>query len=227
MSDKTTTSQRPTTRAERRQAMVKDKRQERMRQYQRNKREMQIIKYTSIVLALVVVGAIAFAGFNYLKDRDLNQEPAGVVKYDYASNHIEGEIDYSAQEGYKGEIPPAGGAHNSTAQQCAVYDQPIRVESALHSLEHGAAWITYQPSLPQDQIDKLKDIADGDAYILMSPLEGQPSPIVLTAWNTQLQLQSFDDTTVQRFLRSYKNKQGVTPEFGAACSGTTMTEPTT
>jgi hypothetical protein len=228
MTEKTTSSQRPTTRAERRQAMVKDKRQERMKQYQRNRREMQIIKLTSVVLALVVVGAIAFAGFNYLQDRDLNQEPAGVVKYTYeAANHIEGDIDYSTQPEYQGELPPAGGAHNNTAQQCDVYDAPIRPENAIHSLEHGAVWITYQPSLPQDQIDNLRGVADGDNYIMMSPDEGLPAPIVLTAWNHQLSLQSYDSDLVQRFLRSYKNKRGVTPEFGASCAGTNMTVPTT
>ena len=225
MTDKTKSPSRPTSRAERRQAMVKDKRQTRMKQYQRNRREMQIIKVTSIALALIVVGAIVFAGFTYLRDRDLNQEPDGVVKYEYSSNHVEETVDYASQPNYGGDIPPAGGAHSSTPQQCDVYDQPVRPENALHSLEHGAVWVTYQPSLPQDQVDELRDLADGDAYLLMSPLESQPAPIVLTAWNTQLQLQSFDETQVQRFLRSYKNKQGFTPEFGASCAGTTMTAP--
>src|SRR5688572_19343435 len=131
MTEKSTTSQRPTTRAERRQALVKDKRQARMKQYQRNKREMQIIKYTSIALALVVVGAIGFAGVNYLRDRDLNQEPMGVVKYQYSNSeeHIEGNLDYSTQPNYQGEVPPAGGPHNNSPQQCDVYDAPIRTEN--------------------------------------------------------------------------------------------------
>src|SRR5215210_4828517 len=172
MTDKSTSQQRPTTRAERRQAMIKDKRQERMKLYQRNRREMLIIKYTSIALAVIVVVALVFAGFVYLRDRDLNQEPDGVVTFDYAdANHIDGPIDYSAQPDYQGEIPPAGGAHNPVPQQCDVYDAPIRPENAVHSLEHGAVWITYQPTLPQDQIDRLRDIAEGDEYMLMSPLD--------------------------------------------------------
>ena len=227
MTDKSTTPQRPTSRAERRQAMVKDKRQVRMKQYQRNRREMQIIKYTSIALAVIVVGALAFAGFVYLRDRDLNQAPAGVVEYSYEDGtHIEGDIDYSTQPDYQGEIPPAGGAHNNSPQQCDVYDAPIRTENAIHSLEHGAVWITYQPTLPQDQIDQLRDIAEGDNYMLMSPIEGQPAPIILTAWGRQLQMQAFDNDTVQRFIRSYQTEDGVTPELGASCAGVNTTLPT-
>jgi hypothetical protein len=213
-------------RAARRQAMVKERRNERMQRYQKNKRELLIIKIVSIALGVLVLGGIGFGIANWARDRDLNQEPEGVAVYSYSGgNHIEGDIDYSAQPDYQSEIPPAGGAHNNTPQQCDVYDQPIRPESAIHSLEHGAVWITYQPNLPTDQIDALKDKAEGDSHMLMSPLENQPTPIVLTAWNHQLQLQSYDEDLVERFIRSYKNQRGVTPEFGASCSGTTATAP--
>jgi hypothetical protein len=204
--------------------MVKDRRKNRMDRYQKNKREMLIIKSVSVALGVIILVGIGFAGFNYVRDQNLNQEPEGVSVFTYAQgNHIEGNIDYSAQPDYKSEVPPAGGAHNSTAQQCDVYTQPIRQESAIHSLEHGAVWITYQPTLPADQVDQLEGLAEGDDYMLLSPYDGLPAPIVLTAWNHQLQLQAFDKDTVERFIRSYKNKRGITPEFGASCAGTNMT----
>jgi hypothetical protein len=222
MSEKTTTG--PQSRAERRQAMVKERRNVHQQRYNRNKREMLIIKSISIALGLVILGALAFTAVNYIRDKDLNRAPDGVKVFSYAgANHIDGNIDYSTQPDYKGEIPPAGGAHNNTAQQCDVYSQPIRQENAIHSLEHGAVWITYQPDLPSDQVEKLKEIVGSDPYLMLSPYPGLPTPIVLTAWNHQLQMQSFDKDTVERFIRSYKNKRGVTPEFGASCSGTSMT----
>jgi hypothetical protein len=222
MTEKTTTG--PQSRAERRQAMVKERRNVHRQRYDRNRREMMVIKGVSIALGLVILGALAFTAINYVRDQDLNRAPDGVKVFNYASaNHIEGNIDYSTQPDYKGELPPAGGAHNSTAQQCEVYSQPIRQENAIHSLEHGAVWITYQPDLPADQVDKLKGIVGSDPYLMMSPYDGLPAPIVLTAWNHQLQLQEFDKDSVDRFIRSYKNKRGVTPEFGASCAGTTMT----
>ena len=217
----------PQSRASRRQAMVKERRNDRMRAYKRNRRELLIIKSVAGAIAVIVIAAIVFVSINALQDRNLNQAPAGVVNYTYTSNeHVDGDIDYSSQAEYKGEIPPAGGPHNTVPQTCAVYAAPIRTENAVHSLEHGAVWITYQPDLPADQVEKLKKLADGDDHMLMSPYPGLPAPIVLTAWNHQVQLQAFDETTVKRFMRAYKFKKGVTPEYPASCAGTDALAPT-
>ena len=35
---------------------------------------------------------------------------------------------------------------------CGIYDKPVPSERAVHNLEHGAIWITYQPSLPQSEM---------------------------------------------------------------------------
>ena len=91
------------TRAARRQAMVKERRNVHRQRYDRNKREMMIIKGISIALALIVLGALGFAAFNWAQDRNLNRAPEGVKTFQYAQgNHIEGNIDYSAQAGYQG-----------------------------------------------------------------------------------------------------------------------------
>lgn len=218
-------SEAPQSRQQRRQELVKNSKQASKKQYDKNKREMMIIKIVSGVLLGALLIGMGYWIVSYLQDRDLNQTPDNVKEFSYVNNqHIEGDIDYSTLSDYQGEIPPAGGAHNSTPQQCDVYTAEIRTENALHSLEHGAVWITYQPDLPADQVAKLAALAEGDNYMLMSPYEGLPAPIVLTAWNHQLQLQSFDKTQVERFIRSYKNKPGVTPEYGASCAGVTTTK---
>jgi len=212
-------------RADRRQDVVKNSRQARKKQYEKNRREMLIIKIASGILVAGLLLAIGYGTVNFIRDRELNRPPEGVKSYTYVNNnHLEGDIDYSAQADYQGEIPPSGGAHNTTPQQCQVYTAQIRTENALHSLEHGAVWITYQPSLPAADIAKIAAIADGDNYILVSPYDGLPAPIVLSAWGKQLQMQSFDKDTIERFLRAYKNTPSNTPEFGASCAGTTATK---
>src|SRR5512135_382780 len=66
----------------------------------------------------------------------------GVVTYDnLPRDHSEAPQQYP-------QTPPVGGVHSSVWQNCGIYDQPIRNENAVHSLEHGAVWITYQPDLP-------------------------------------------------------------------------------
>jgi Protein of unknown function (DUF3105) len=116
------------------------------------------------------------------------------------------------------QTPPVGGEHNPVWQNCGFYDEPVANENAVHSLEHGAVWITYSPDLPQDQVDVLRDLAHSQTYVLVSPYPDLPSNVVASAWGKQLSLQSADDPDLERFVRAYR--QGPqTPEPGAVCTG--------
>lgn len=115
-------------------------------------------------------------------------------------------------------LPPAGGIHANQWQQCGIYDIPIESKYAVHSLEHGAVWITYQPELSADAVIRLKTEARRDSFVLMSPFPGQRSPIVLSAWGYQLELESASDKRIRTFIERYT--QGPqTPEPGASCGG--------
>jgi uncharacterized protein DUF3105 len=100
--------------------------------------------------------------------------PAGVENIDVgpAGYHIIGNWDYDKSLG----TPPAGGPHNDVWQNCGFYDEPVRDENAVHSLEHGAVWITYLPDLPQDEIEVLRDLAESNGFVLVSPYPDQVSP---------------------------------------------------
>ena len=173
--------------------------------------------------AYIIVGLIAavfIAGFVALVVVDARQKagsvpPSGVETYDVgpAGEHTEGAVDYA-------QSPPVGGEHNPIWQNCGFYEEPVRNENAVHSLEHGAVWITYLPDLPQDEIERVRDLAQSDSYVLASPYQDQASPIVATAWGKQLTLESAEDPGLERFIGAYS--QGPqTPEKGATCSGGT------
>jgi hypothetical protein len=139
--------------------------------------------------------------------------PEGVKTYNVGPSavHTEGEVDYE-------QSPPAGGEHNPVWQNCGYYAEPVRDENAVHSLEHGAVWITYSPDLSEDEVERLRDIAESQTYILVSPYEGLPSPVVASAWSKQLSLESAEDPDLERFIGAYR--QGPqTPEPGAVCTG--------
>ena len=89
----------------------------------------------------------------------------------------------------------------------------------MHSLEHGAVWLTYSPDLPADQVEVLTDLGRQD-YMLVSPDPEQDAPVVATAWGHQMTLEEADRGDLTRFIGDYK--QGPqTPEPGAACTGGT------
>lgn len=115
-------------------------------------------------------------------------------------------------------LPPAGGTHSPQWQTCGIYDEPVESKNAVHSLEHGAVWITYRPDLSLDEIETLRDHVRGQSYLLLSPYSTQESAVVLTAWGIQLTLDSVEDERVAQFIDDYRLGPQ-TPEFGASCDG--------
>jgi hypothetical protein len=118
------------------------------------------------------------------------------------------------------QSPPVGGAHSATWQNCGIYDQPVRNENAVHTLEHGAVWITYRPDLPAAEVEQLRTLARGQSYVLMSPYPGLQTPVAASAWGLQLTLESVSDPKLADFVRTYQ-QGSQTPEPGAPCTGGT------
>jgi len=114
--------------------------------------------------------------------------------------------------------PPAGGDHFAAWLNCGVYDQPQPNENAVHSLEHGAVWVTYDPDrVDQAGVDALRG-AIPSSFIILSPYPGLPSPVVASAWGAQVQLDGVDDARLGLFIDKYW-KSPSTPEPGGACTG--------
>lgn len=149
---------------------------------------------------------------------DPDEEIDGVVTVDDLSlQHREGRVDYE-------QHPPVGGDHAPVWQNCGFYDSAVLSEQAVHSLEHGAVWVTFDPDLPADEVDRLRELAGDNGFLLVSPMVGLPSPVVASAWGVQLELPSADDRRLPAFVARYQ--QGPqTPEPGAPCSGGTSALP--
>jgi hypothetical protein len=205
-------------RAERRQELIKRRREELRKLPAKRQRERLLVRIglasAAVLLAvLVIVGIVT-----WIRDRELSQMPDGVMTFSYQGGQH--DDTYNAWP----EVPPVGGIHNNIWQNCGFYDKPINSGTAVHSLEHGAVWITYRPDLPADQVEILKKIAEDNSYVIVSPYDGLPSPVVATFWNHQLRLDSAQDNRLKQFVRFFLGKRldpSYTPEPGAACSGGT------
>ena len=71
-----------------------------------------------------------------------------------------------------------------------------------------------------DIVDKLRRLAEGKPYVLLSPWTGSdlPAPVVASAWGLQLRASSADDPGVAAFVAMYAGGPQ-SPEPGASCSG--------
>ena len=144
--------------------------------------------------------------------------PEGVESVDVGppNQHTEGDVDYE-------RTPPAGGEHDYIWQNCGFYSKPVRNENAVHSMEHGAVWITYRPGLPAEQVDKLRELANSKTYVLVSLYPDLSAPVVASAWGKQLHLDSAEDPRLKQFASAFRLGPQA-PEPGAPCTdGTSAT----
>jgi Protein of unknown function (DUF3105) len=189
----------------------------RMRREQaaRDRRRKISLIATGVVVVLIIAGGVTAFIVNANKPES-SASLAGVQTFTGLSrNHVTTKVNYP-------QTPPVGGDHNPTWLNCGIYTSPVPNENAVHDLEHGAVWITYQPALAKTEVDKLTSVAKGQTYLDLSPYPGLPSPVVVSAWGKQLKLNTATDPRLEAFIKKYK--QGPqTPEPGATCTGGTGT----
>ena len=148
-----------------------------LRQAQQAKeRRSRIVLITSVATVILLIAGIV--GFTVWRDVSNRPSLDAVQTFEVTRDHTTEAVTYA-------QSPPVGGDHNPSWLNCGVYDEPVQDELAVHSLEHGAVWVTYRPDLPADQVQALDD-ALPDTYIVLSPREGLPSPVVASAWGAQL-----------------------------------------
>ncbi|MEU6686486.1 DUF3105 domain-containing protein [Streptomyces sp. NPDC046832] len=127
-------------------------------------------------------------------------------------NHVTKAVKYASE-------PPVGGDHNPVWMNCNgdVYTEPLKNTNAVHSLEHGAVWVTYNADAGKADVDALAAKVRKTPYTLMSPVDDQKDPIMLSAWGHQRTVTGAKDPNVDAFFEKFV--QGAqTPEPGAACT---------
>lgn len=166
-------------------------------------------------LGLAVLGAIFF-----LFRPDANQPnsadqplPGLQLFSDLKRDHVDTPINYD-------RFPPVGGAHSSHWYNSGIYDTQIPLEKVVHLMEHGAVWLTYDPSLSAAEVEQIRKPARGRSCTVVSPFfpGGLKTKVAAVAWGTLLELENADDPRIPRFIAKFE-RGSQTPEPGATCKG--------
>lgn len=182
-------------------------RQQQAKLTQQERRRTFLIWGVAAAVVLALIGTFVVGAVRTVSGRpDLGE----VQTFEVSANHTNDPVSYD-------QDPPVGGDHRPGWLNCGVYTQPVPNEYAVHALEHGAVWITYQPDLHEADVATLTD-ALPDTYMVLSPYPGQDAPVIATAWGHQLRLGTADDPRLGEFIRTYRLGPQ-TPEPGAACTG--------
>lgn len=189
-------------------AARRDRVEELRREQKRQERRRALLIYSVTGLTmLLIIGGVAFS----LIRTEANKPDLTAVKsYKVTPEHVQTPVKYA-------QSPPAGGKHNPIWLNCATYPTPVPNENAVHSMEHGAVWVTYRPGLPAAQVAALKRSIPS-TYAVLSPFPGLKAPVVASAWGKQLFLDGADDPRLAAFIRKYRQGSQA-PEGGAACTG--------
>ncbi|MFB7669077.1 DUF3105 domain-containing protein [Kitasatospora sp. NPDC056138] len=190
----------------------------RAQEQRRDRRNKFIAIGAASVLVASMIGVGAWVALDAKSKQDAktaaSKAPIEGVKTfgNLSRNHVTTKVNYP-------QTPPVGGDHNPVWANCmgTVYDKPLENENAVHSLEHGAVWVTYNAKASAADLKTLSAKVKATPYSLMSPYPDEKGTITLTAWGTQLVLDSADDPRVDEFFTKYV--QGPqTQEPGASCS---------
>jgi hypothetical protein len=167
---------------------------------------MRLAIGAAMAAALIAIGGgVAWAAIN-------RPSLADMKTYVVARGHTKGPVTYD-------QSPPVGGDHSAVLLNCGVYDQVVPNESAVHSLEHGAVWVTYRPDLTADQVAAIQKKIPA-TYAILSPYPNLPAPVVASAWGHQLLLDGADDQRLDLFMKRYRQSPE-SPEPGEPCTGGT------
>ncbi|MEU8708849.1 DUF3105 domain-containing protein [Streptomyces sp. NPDC048565] len=199
-----------------RRAKLEDaRRKERARE--RRNRVITIAAAVAVVAGLVAGGGYLMSATDKKDKADEQARTSPVTGEkswdDLTQDHVGTPVDYPMN-------PPVGGDHDPVWMNCDadVHTEAIPNENAVHSLEHGAVWVTYNDKAKAADVDALSERVGRTPYSLMSPVADQKEPLMLSAWGKQLTVKSATDARVAQLFTKYV--QGPqTPELGAACSG--------
>lgn len=175
----------------------------RAEQARRERRRLLVVVAGVAVVILAIVGTTTAVILSSRTERAAVQaaaeRPIPDVKETtgLSANHVQTTTDSSS-------LPPLGGDHDPVWQNCGIYDEPVPTANAVHSLEHGAVWVSYHPDLPPGEVTALRDLVEGENYALLSPYPDLASPVVLTAWGVQLEVDDVDDDRIPTFLSTLR-----------------------
>ena len=101
-----------------------------------------------------------------------------------------------------------------------VYADPIRTENAVHSLEHGAIWITYNPTISSTRTRSTASPHASTASLHADVAVPRPraAPSLCSRGATSSRSTSADDERIDQFITALRLNPNAYPEVGASCS---------
>ena len=175
-------------------------------------------------VVLAAVAAVLLVGVAVAVPLLLSDAPeaAGPVDLDDVRVYDDLEVAHTTDDVDYPQSPPVGGPHAPAWLDCGVYDEPVRDENAVHDLEHGSVWITYDPDADVDVAALAEALPQNG---ILSPYDGLDAPVVVTVWGRQLELDGADDPRLELFIETLGGGETAPEPFASCAGGIRDTDP--
>ncbi len=157
--------------------------------------EKKFILGTALLSILVFVIIILSAND---QNEELSKPLAGEEQPNQGAAHIPRGALAQKQD------PPTSGSHyGDGVAGPGIHDEPVDDGLTLHSMEHGAVVLHYDPEkLSGEQIEQLKDIflSKLRGKKIMMPRTNMSKPIIMTSWGQILSLDEIKEDELINFI---------------------------
>ena len=168
-------------------------------------------------VALIALAGVAF-WFFFLRSSTPDEINGHAITGFGGANvgdHTEDPVTYEM-------TPPVQGFHSNTPAPCGVHATQVIDENFVHSLEHGAVGLLFDPTraTPED-IKELEAIAsEADENVVSAPYEGMEPVFAIASWGERMDLDELDVAAVNEYIDVFAGKG---PEAGKTCPNTVDT----
>lgn len=161
----------------------------------RRRRVVRLVAYAGIAAALV--------WFFFIRPQtpdEIRGHPIQKFAESGVNEHVTGTVNYDT-------IPPVSGPHAGQPAPCGVHPQPIPNENLVHSFEHGAVALLFQPNLDIETIREIESIVgEYDDNVLSAPYPGMEPTVVVASWGEKMNLDEFDGPAIREYADVFRGR---------------------
>ena len=132
------------------------------------------------------------------------------------------QAPYNYTEGDSGVNPPTSGRHDPIPADCGTHDERVPDANLVHTLEHGAVGVLYDP-----QVVELGDIRDIEGIVsdyeedtLSAPYPGMPDPITVVSWSRKMGLDELDGGAIREYIDTFIDTEPAPEASAQTCENT-------
>jgi hypothetical protein len=154
-----------------------------------------------LLVAVLVMGAVWFLFIRTRTPQEIAGHPIENFAETGVGRHTDQPVDYEMS-------PPVTGEHLASAASCGSYAQPVQNELFVHSLEHGAVGILFDPArVDEETVEGAESLVGAyDSHMISAPFAGMETPITLTSWGEMMRLDSWDAAAAREYIEAFRTR---------------------